>query len=158
MCPLYQSTIATSDQMEALGCALAKSLIKHKTPEIVIYLTGNLGAGKTTFVRGFLRGLQYLGNVKSPTYTLVEPYDLAVGKVYHFDFYRLNNSQELEYMGIREYFHQAYCLLEWPEKAQGFLPEADLALEISIKDDARGIVIAALSDRGKDALQTLKGK
>jgi tRNA threonylcarbamoyladenosine biosynthesis protein TsaE len=126
---------------------------------LILYLSGELGAGKTTLVRGFLRAMNFVGTVKSPTYTLVEPYEIAEKKVYHFDFYRLNSPEELEYMGIRDYFHGgAYCLVEWPQKAYPLLPTADLHLGIKMKDNERLLTVDSLSDRGQDVLQKLKSQ
>lgn len=149
--------IHNEKEMESFGSSISKLLVEKQIHEIVIFLSGDLGAGKTTWVRGFLRGLAYLGNVKSPTYTLVEPYEFADQQVYHFDFYRLNDPQELELMGIRDYFHASLCLIEWPEKADDLLPAPDLQLFIQIQDEQREVILRSLSDRGKDALRTLKG-
>lgn len=108
----------------------------------IVLLNGDLGAGKTTLVRGLLRHLGFEGTVKSPTYTLVEPYELNQRTIYHFDLYRLGDPEELEYMGGRDYWESnALCLIEWPEQAQGYLPEADLILNIGYQNDGRKIEI-----------------
>ncbi|CAA6810525.1 MAG: TsaE protein, required for threonylcarbamoyladenosine t(6)A37 formation in tRNA [uncultured Thiotrichaceae bacterium] len=126
--------------MLAFGAALARNLPDNKG--CVITLQGDLGAGKTTLVRGFLQSLGHPGVVKSPTYTLVEPYHLNGRDIYHFDLYRLGEPDELEYIGFRDYFSPtSVCLLEWPERGENYLPTADIRLIISISDTSRKINI-----------------
>lgn len=123
----------------------------------VLFLYGPLGAGKTTLTRGFLRGLGCQEKIKSPTYTLVEAYDLPDRTVFHFDFYRLNDPQELEHIGIQEYFQDtAVCLVEWPEKGLSYLPEPDLACYLMLQEQGRDIRVEARSALGEKILQDLK--
>ena len=97
----------------------------------VIYLLGDLGAGKTTLTRGFLRGFGFHGAVKSPTYTLVEPYEFSLCKIYHFDLYRLTDPAEVQYLGIDDYFQQQnICLLEWAERGRDLIPAPDLSISL----------------------------
>lgn len=118
-----QITIKTASAMQKLGATIAKAC----QPGSVIYLHGELGAGKTTLVRGFLQKLGVKGHVRSPTFTLLEPYQFGGHLIYHFDLYRLVNAEEFAYIGGRDYFtKQSICLIEWPERGRGFLPPADL--------------------------------
>ena len=123
---------------------------------LVIYLQGPLGAGKTTLTRGFLRGLGYSGKVKSPTYTLVEEYSLPERNCFHFDLYRLADPEELEFMGIRDFtLEQDILLVEWPDKGAGFLPSADLLIDISYAESGRTVQILSNSEKGNLFLKQL---
>ena len=144
----------TDADMQALGATLARAV----SPGAVIYLYGPLGAGKTTFVRGFLRGLGFEDKVKSPTYTLVEPYEIAAFPVYHFDLYRLNQPEELQQIGLEEYFTAlSVCLIEWPEKGQPLLPAPDIVCYIDSDqlEAFRRIRLEACSASGEEILARL---
>ena len=123
----------------------------------VIFLSGGLGAGKTTLCRGLLRGLGYDGAVKSPTFTLVEPYELERGSVYHFDLYRLAHPDELDYLGAEDYFAaEALCLIEWPERGAGFLPTPDLELTLTVTSEAsRQLQLRTQTVKGERAMARL---
>lgn len=137
------------DAMEMFGEELAKILVNVN----LVNLNGNLGMGKTTLVRGLLKGLGYLGPVKSPTYTIVEPYELDSKNIYHFDLYRVADPEELEFMGIRDYFEQdSLCLVEWPEMGQGCLPEVDVNIHIDLIRNGRKVSLEAVSEKGSAAL------
>ncbi len=137
--------------------ALAARMAAVCPPHCLICLSGTLGAGKTTFVRGFLRQLGHAGAVKSPTYTLIEPYQLPAHRVYHFDLYRLNDPEELEAIGIRDYFsEQAISLVEWPERGHGFLPPVDVEIHIEIHGDCRVLGLSPGTPRGEMILATLE--
>jgi len=123
----------------------------------VVFLTGELGAGKTTFTRGALRALGHVGSVKSPTYTLCEPYDLAnAGQLCHLDLYRLSNPEELEFLGIRDYVASgAVLLIEWPSKGEGWLPTPDLQVALHESGDGRELKIDALTADGEAVLSSM---
>jgi tRNA threonylcarbamoyladenosine biosynthesis protein TsaE len=114
---------------------------------MVIFLQGNLGAGKTTFVRGLLRALGYEGRVKSPTYTLIEQYQCAELNLRHFDLYRFQNAEEWDAAGFRDEFNgENICLIEWPEQAAELLPPADLVLFFEILPVGRSLNLTAHTD------------
>ncbi|MDH3287244.1 MAG: tRNA (adenosine(37)-N6)-threonylcarbamoyltransferase complex ATPase subunit type 1 TsaE [Betaproteobacteria bacterium] len=145
--------LAGPEDTLALGAALAPCL----EPGLVVYLSGELGAGKTTLARGLLRGLGYTGPVKSPSYTLVELYKLSRLYLYHFDFYRFNNPAELGEAGFREYFTPAaMCLVEWPEKAAGALPAADIRIDLEFTGSGRQAEINADTEIGRICLERLE--
>ncbi len=156
--------VASATEMEAIGAALGEALLEYEQQHgsldrlqraLVITLRGPLGAGKTTFARGILRAFGVAGAVKSPTYTLVEPYETAHGSVAHFDFYRLANVEEVEFLGMREYLDRGICLFEWPERAPGALPPADLEVEIGYSGAARELAISAGGALGGAFLKAL---
>ncbi|MDP4650760.1 MAG: tRNA (adenosine(37)-N6)-threonylcarbamoyltransferase complex ATPase subunit type 1 TsaE [Haliea sp.] len=139
--------------MVALGASLGASIGAESEAGVAIYLRGELGMGKTTFSRGFVQSFGHSGAVKSPTYTLVEPYQLGGLEVFHFDLYRLGDPTELEFMGIRDYFGpQALCLVEWPERGDGVLPPADLAINIVAAGSGRSLQAQAGTDAGERIL------
>ena len=144
--------VSGEQAQEALGAAIAAA-----TPaSCVIYLVGDLGAGKTTLLRGFIRALGHKGAVKSPTYALLEPYELSDRRCYHFDLYRLADPEELEYLGIRDLLQsEAILLVEWPEKGEGELPSADLVIEIGYDATSRQLQIKSHSEKGNHLLQNL---
>lgn len=143
--------LADASATEALGARLAAL-----QPAGLITLEGVLGAGKTTLVRGFLRALGHEGSVKSPTYTLVEPYRVAGRDIYHMDLYRLLDPDELEELGVRDYFAgEAWVLVEWPERGVPVLPTPDLTIRLAPAGEGRRASLCALSERGEAWLETL---
>lgn len=141
---------------ELLAAEIARSCLQLKS-SYTIHLLGDLGAGKTCFSRGFIKALGHQGSVKSPTYTLVEPYDIDDYKVFHFDLYRLSDPEELEFMGFRDYLQaNVISLIEWPSKGEGVLPSPDLKLNIEFVDSGRNIRAEALSENGTKLIQKLK--
>ena len=150
--PALLIKVPSALDMESLGGKLARQCPGGSR----IFVQGPLGAGKTTLVRGFLRALGYAGTVKSPTYTLVEPYFLDKKTIYHFDLYRIIEPVELEYIGLRDYFEQsATCLVEWPEKAGPVLGTADLSIVITVCPEGRQVHVQASSPAGVAIIDTL---
>jgi tRNA threonylcarbamoyladenosine biosynthesis protein TsaE len=140
---------------EAATLAFGAQLARELAPGLTFYLEGDLGAGKTTLVRGVLRALGYAGRVKSPTYTLAETYSLPAFELYHFDLYRMHDPREWLDAGFRDVSGgQAVSLIEWPEKAAGWLPPPDAIIRLKIADDAREIECVATSPRGAHFLET----
>lgn len=134
----------------ALGAELSRSM----DAPCIVFLEGDLGAGKTTLVRGFLRERGYTGAVRSPTYTLVEPYPLTDETVYHLDLYRLADAEELEYLGLRDMLQPRNILLiEWPERGHGWLPQPDLELHIRHQQDGRKIMLQANTAAGERVIR-----
>lgn len=162
MSALLKRHAGNAEAQEALGHELSAALDGRG----VVYLQGDLGAGKTTLTRGILRGYGHRGAVKSPTYTLIEPYELPGRTIYHFDLYRLTDPEELELMGIRDYCRpDTLALVEWPERGQPFLPPADLVITITLaaaqqngntqNDSGRDMEFAAKSELGKAVLAAM---
>jgi len=144
--------LATESDTMALGTRLASAL----APGMVVYLRGELGAGKTTLARGILRGLGYAGKVKSPTYALVEVYEVSRLYLYHFDFYRLDDPLGWIDAGLREHFSaDTVCLVEWPEKAGGTLPPADLEIRLQIVGQERGITLLGHTAAGRRCIAAI---
>jgi len=134
------------------GARLARAL----PGSLCVYLRGPLGAGKTTLVRGALRALGHAGAVRSPTYTILETYALASGEVCHLDLYRLGSAEELEDIGARELFDGRHiCFVEWPERGAGWLPQADLELDIDIAGSGRRVQARAHSPAGESLLESM---
>lgn len=142
-------TLAT----ERLGAALAAGV----APGRVLHLKGELGSGKTTLARGLLHALGYRGRVKSPTYTLVEPYELSSLHFYHFDFYRLRDASEWLSSGFREYFNpDSVCVVEWPERAGATLPRPDLEIHLQHAGEGRLARLQAFTPAGEAWLSSLR--
>ncbi len=149
---MNEHAVPSGEAMMALGECLAGCALAPLT----IYLRGELGAGKTTLVRGFLRGLRFTGAVRSPTYTLVEPYETEP-PVFHFDLYRLGDPEELEFLGIRDYFEEdAIRLIEWPDKGAGILPSPDLDVVIDYAGSGRNVRLQSYTDIARRVIDCME--
>jgi tRNA threonylcarbamoyladenosine biosynthesis protein TsaE len=150
---MIERAVDNEQAMESLGRALARCLREVS----LVCLRGELGAGKTTLVRGVLRGLGYPGIVKSPTFTLVEPYEFGQLTLHHFDFYRLKEPEEAEFLGLRDALRSGnLCLVEWPERAQGVLPVPDIEVIIEKLDGERRVHLLAHGRAGEKVLECLR--
>lgn len=149
--------VADADAMERLGASWAQ----HCRAGFRIYLQGELGSGKTTWVRGFLRGFGYTGSVKSPSYALTEQYKLQGQVIVHFDLYRLTDVEEMEWLGARDWFDETtICLVEWPERGAGALPAPDVLVQLEYRPLGRRFSATGQTDRGRalvDRLNSLSG-
>ncbi|HVJ12387.1 MAG TPA: tRNA (adenosine(37)-N6)-threonylcarbamoyltransferase complex ATPase subunit type 1 TsaE [Burkholderiales bacterium] len=142
---------------EASTLRLGEALAAGAAPGTVLFISGDLGAGKTTLVRGLLRALGYAGRAKSPTYALVEPYELSRLHLYHFDFYRFKDRSEWLNSGFREHFNPgSLCVVEWPEKAGDLLSPPDLHIKLDFDGQARRARLEALSASGRSWLSSLQ--
>jgi tRNA threonylcarbamoyladenosine biosynthesis protein TsaE len=141
---------------EAATVAFGKTLANACHGRGLLTLSGDLGTGKTTLSRGLVQAHGHTGAVKSPTYTIVEPYDFGNIRIFHFDLYRLEDPEELEFIGLWDYLDQeALIIVEWPERAAGVLPAPDVEIDFSVKDTGRLLAINSGSDRGQQILSAL---
>ena len=149
----FERALACERDTEAMGAALAEAL----EPGLMIHLEGDLGAGKTTLTRAVLRALDFTGSVKSPTYTLIEPYAISRLNLYHFDFYRFTDPDEFLEAGLDEYFGgDGVCVVEWPGRAAPHLPPPDLRILLRIEGTGRHVEARGLSPRGQECLRKIR--
>jgi tRNA threonylcarbamoyladenosine biosynthesis protein TsaE len=150
-----KTTLPDEQATLALGAAVGLAL----EPGLVIYLCGELGAGKTTLARGLLRALGHKGSVKSPTYTLVEVYEVSRLDLHHFDFYRFHDPREWTDAGFRESFNgRTVSLIEWPEKAAGQLPPADLRIDLGLLAGGRSAELTSSTPAGRKLLTRIQDR
>lgn len=148
------TTVEYIAQSEQDTMALAMQVASAFPRQGIVYLSGDLGAGKTSWARGFLQGLGYRGQVKSPTYTLVEQYTVADRIIYHFDLYRLADPRELMELGMRDYLDEnTVCIIEWPERGGTILPMADLECHFDFIEQGRRLCLQANTSGGQAILQ-----
>ena len=153
----YKTTLHDEEATQALGKCLAHAL----SPGMTLYLHGDLGAGKTSLTRALIHAAGHVGTVKSPTYTLAEPYAVQIQgqptTIMHFDLYRMVSAEEFLEAGFREEFNDhTVCIIEWPEKAEGLIPEPDLHVFLRVKGDGREVELQALSAKGIACLASLQ--
>jgi len=160
--PIQSSEFALADESATarLGAALARAIEGEAAPigasGLVVALAGDLGAGKTSVVRAMLRAFGVTGAVRSPTFTLVEPYVVSSLNFYHFDFYRLADPEEFSFAGFRDMFGKAsVCLIEWPDRATGHLPEADLRIALRVAGEGRHASLTAATELGAACLDRI---
>lgn len=136
--------------------AFGERLASYLPARFAVFLEGDLGTGKTTLARGILRGLGHRGAVRSPTYTLIEPYEIASRRLYHLDLYRLSDPEELDYLGLRDIAAEdAVLLVEWPERGTGALPAPDLRIRLEYLPEGRRLTLTGESESGHALAQAL---
>lgn len=151
-------TLVDPEATVAIGRQLAAALLNIKPDQCVVFLSGDLGAGKTTLVRGFLNGLGHQQRVPSPTYTLIEPYDLSAYRVYHIDLYRLNSAWEADDLGLAELpGHGVVLLVEWPENARQRVPAPDIEIHLQVAGQGRCADLSAGTQQGRALLRAMHG-
>lgn len=149
----WHVTLVDEARQILLGRHLGAALAYHGN----VWLEGDLGAGKTTLTRGILQGAGHEGAVKSPTYTLLEPYEVAGRHIHHFDLYRLADPEELAFIGARELFDDASLnIIEWPSQGQGELPDPDVIVTLAVLDEGRRAQLQGLTPHGEKAIATLQ--
>ena len=158
--PALRRVLAGPADTVAMGASLGRIFLTLRQgageAALVLGLHGSLGAGKSTLARGMLRGIGHHGTVKSPTYTLVEPYEVAGVSVHHFDLYRIADAQDLEFIGARDYFsYSDLCIIEWAERGEGALPRADLDLELQFVDGGRSLTVRANTQIGNQWVRAI---
>ncbi|MDO4998032.1 MAG: tRNA (adenosine(37)-N6)-threonylcarbamoyltransferase complex ATPase subunit type 1 TsaE [Neisseria sp.] len=146
---IWQQDLADEAATLAFGASFANAL----TAPLTVYLLGDLGAGKTTFTRGVLRGLGHTGTVKSPTYAIVESYALPNFPLNHFDLYRFNSPEEWEDAGLDDLIADSVNLVEWPDRGDGFVPSADLSIQLNHQTAGRSVSVRAHTPQGRQILQ-----
>lgn len=151
---MIEQRLPDPEAQVAFGARLAALL----PPRLIVYLEGDLGTGKTTLTRGVLAGLGHRGAARSPTYTLLEPYEIGERRLYHLDLYRLGDPQELEYLGLRDLLAEdAVWMVEWPERGLGMLPPPDLVIAIAYVPNGRHLSLSARTVSGESVLEGLTG-